>query len=359
MQCPNCRKIEKGQWRYASGYRPSAELGMEDWTHDEDLYDLSFSEMSPGIHWCPFGGLTRLPSSFDEAEFSSNAYHDIVGQHTIFPEHTAVSSATHPCPYIAYFGPIHPTSSNSGGNISDGSSFSSPWNGTLVPSEMPTSYGFPAMDVHYHSWEQHHSSPFPTSSSRVGGADQSSISSMTQRAARPNSDIPRSGSFMHPLLVAHSSGGRAGSSIASSMMPPYPGSFARTRDRVQALQAYFQQQSNSPQPIRAPVISGTRRSSNHRVVAPMVGPVASSSNPNAAGFYIFPSAPSGQNFHEVETSVSNRFQAWEREQHLTDRDASWGPFHHGAGGGSDPGIRSSSSFRQRQGSERFPAQNWS
>ena len=45
MQCPNCRKIEKGQWLYANGSRSFPEFSVEDWTHDEDLYDLSYSEM--------------------------------------------------------------------------------------------------------------------------------------------------------------------------------------------------------------------------------------------------------------------------------------------------------------------------
>lgn len=45
MQCPNCRKIEKGQWLYATGCRSVPEFNMDDWTHDEDLYDLSYSEM--------------------------------------------------------------------------------------------------------------------------------------------------------------------------------------------------------------------------------------------------------------------------------------------------------------------------
>ncbi|KAL7205279.1 hypothetical protein ACSBR2_018256 [Camellia fascicularis] len=358
MQCPNCRKIEKGQWLFASACRPFPEFSMDDWAHDEDLYDLSYSEMSFGVQWCPFSGVTRLPLSVDEGEFSSTAYHDLIGQHPIFAEHTAVSSSTHPCPYIAYLGPIHPSLSNSGGSVSDGSSFNNHWNGPSVPSEMPASYPFPAMDVHYHSW-QHHSSPFPTSSSHVGGADQSLIPSVTQRAARPNSDIPRSGSFMHPFLVGQSSAARAGSSIVSSMIPPYPGSVARARDRVQALQAYFQQPSNSP-PVRTPIMSGTRRSSSHRGVT-QVGPVASSSD-QTGGFYFFPTASSGRNFPEAENHpMSNRFHAWERE-HVTsfplsqgDRDLGWGPFHQ-AGGGSDTAIRSTS-FRQRYASERMPPQN--
>uniref|UniRef100_A0A5B6ZJU3 RING-type domain-containing protein n=1 Tax=Davidia involucrata TaxID=16924 RepID=A0A5B6ZJU3_DAVIN len=357
MQCPNCRKIEKGQWLYANGCRPFPEFSMDDWPHDED-YDLSYAEMSFGVHWCPFSGLTRLPTSFDEGEFSSTAYHDLLGQHTIFAEHTAISSATHPCPYVAYVGPIHPSSSNSGGSVSDGSNFNSHWNGPSVPSDMPTSYTFPAMDLHYQSWE-HHSPPFPATSSRIGGADQPSVPSVTLRAARANSDIPRSGSFMHPFVVGHSSAARAGSSVASSMIPPYPGSVARARDRVQALQAYFQQPSNSPT-IRAPVISGTRRSSSQRGLA-QVGPVASSSD-QAGGFYYFPSAgSSSRNFQEAENSMSNRFHGWERERlpsfplSQVDRDPGWGPFHQ-ATGGSDTAIRSSS-FRQRHGSERTPSQN--
>ncbi|PSS26516.1 RING finger containing E3 ubiquitin-protein like [Actinidia chinensis var. chinensis] len=354
MQCPNCRKIEKGQWLYASGCHPVSELNMDDWAHDEDLYDLSYSEMSFGVHWCPFSGLTRLHSSFDDGEFSSTAYRDLLGQHTLFAEHTAVSSATHPCPYIAYLGPIHPSSSNSGGSVSDGSTFSNHWNGPSVPREMPSSFVFPAMDVHYQGWE-HHSSPFPTSSSRVGGADQPSVPSVTHRAARSNPDIQRSGFFMHPFLVGHSSAARVGSSVASSMIPPYPSSVARARDRVQALQAYFHQPSNS----RTPLIPAARRSTAHRPIA-QVGPVASFSD-QTGGFYFFPSASSGRNFQEAENPPTNRFQAWERD-HLTsfplsqaDRDPGWGAFHQTAGG-SDTAIRPAS-FRQRHGSERMPSQN--
>ncbi|XP_049383853.1 E3 ubiquitin-protein ligase RFI2 [Solanum stenotomum] len=355
MQCPNCRKIEKGQWLYASGCRPLPDFNMEDWAHDEDLYDLSYTEMSFGVHWCPFSGLTRLPSSYDEGELSSSAYHDLLGQHAIFADHTAVSSAAHPCPYIAYVG-IHPSSSNSSGSINDGPNFNNHWTSPSVPNEMPASYAFPGMDVHYHSWD-HHSS-FPMANSRVGTADQSSVPSVTQRVARTNADIPRPGSFVPPFLVGHGSAARAGSSVASPMIPPYPGSVARARDRVQALQAYFQQPSNSPA-VRTPVMSATRRSNNHRGLAQM-GPAASSSD-QAGGFYFYPSSSSGRNFQEAENPVSNRYHAWERE-HLpafplsqVDRDPIWGPFHH-TGVGSDSGSRSGS-FRPRHGPERMPSQN--
>lgn len=146
--------------------------------------------------------VVRRTSSFGNiTSFHCFIDHDL-GQHAIFAENTAVSSTTHPCPYIAYFGPIHPSSSTSSGTIPDGSNFNNQWSAQSVQGEIPSSYAFPAMDVHYNSWE-HHASPFATSS-RIGGADQSLVPSVTQRTARTSSEIPRPGSFMHPLLsVSH------------------------------------------------------------------------------------------------------------------------------------------------------------
>lgn len=113
-----------------------------------------------------------------------------------------MSSATHPCPYIAYFGPIHPSSSSS--SASEASNFSNHWNGPSVPSEMPSSYAFPAVDLHYQNWEHHSPPPFSTTNNRVAGADQPSVASVAQRSAtRVGSELPRSGSVMHPFLVGH------------------------------------------------------------------------------------------------------------------------------------------------------------
>ncbi|KAE8733390.1 RING/U-box superfamily protein isoform 2 [Hibiscus syriacus] len=282
MQCPNCRKFEKGQWLYANCSRLYPEFSVDELTHDEDLYDLSFSEMSFGVHWCPFGSLARLPSSFEQGEFPST-YHELPGQHAIFTEHSL--SATHPRPYLAYFGPmILPSSSNSSGSVSDSSSFNDHWNGPSVPSEIPTSYAFPAMDLRYHT--------------------------------RNGSDMPRSGSFMHPFVVGHSSGARAASVVPSSFIPAYSGN-AWARERVQALQAYYQHHHPSILPaLRTPCISGSRRSGSHRNQA-YVGPVASSSD-HTGGFYFIASG--------------------------------WVSFHEAATSGSDRGIRPSI-FRQRHGSE--------
>ncbi|XP_065852414.1 E3 ubiquitin-protein ligase RFI2 [Euphorbia lathyris] len=358
MQCPNCRKIEKGQWLYANGCRSLPEFSMDDWAHDDDLYDLGYSEMSFGVHWCPYGGLARLPSFFEEGDFSSNAYHDLVGQHAIFAEHTAaVTSTSHPCPYIAYFGPIHPSSSNSSGSVSDGPNYNNHWNGPSVPNEIPSSYAFPAMDLPYHGWE-HHSPPFSTTSSRIGSSDQASIAPISQRPARSSSELLRPGSFMHPFVVGHGSSARAGSSVASSMVPPYQGSNARARDRVQALQAYYQQQPGNSPAMRTPGMPGSRRSSSHRGL-PQTVPSSSDQN----GFYFMPPGTSGRNFQEAE-NPQNRFRGWDRD-HLppfslnpVDREAAgWGAFHQAAGG-SEQGMRSSS-LRQRHHhvSERMPSQN--
>lgn len=46
MQCPNCRKVEKGQWLYANGSNRSLpELTMEGWNLDDDYYEPVYSEM--------------------------------------------------------------------------------------------------------------------------------------------------------------------------------------------------------------------------------------------------------------------------------------------------------------------------
>ncbi|KAL4556255.1 hypothetical protein LXL04_038901 [Taraxacum kok-saghyz] len=354
MQCPNCRKIEKGQWLYANGCRPYPEFSMDDWTHDEDLYDLSYSESSM---WCPFGGFTRLAASFDEGEFPTTAYHDIVGQHAIFTEHAAVSSATHLCPYIAYVQPVHPSSSSStssasvgdgggGGGGSGPYNTNNQWNNNnnhsqSASSDMANSYGLPsmAMDVRYHTL-------FPASTARV---DQPSISSvMSRRPVRSNpnaADMARS--YLHPFLLGQSSGGRAPSAVGSSMIHPYPGSAARARERSQALQAYFQQPSNLPG-LRTPIVSGSRRSNNP---APQMAG-SSSDHLRGGGVYFLPTAAAGggggssngRAFQEAESSMPNAFHhGWERDPHA----AGWG-FHQAGGGGGG--------FRQRHGSDRSAGQ---
>ncbi|XP_068662319.1 E3 ubiquitin-protein ligase IPI1-like [Aristolochia californica] len=351
MQCPNCRKIEKGQWLYANGYRSLPEFSMDDWTHDEDLYDLSYSEMQFGVHLCPFSGLTRLPSSFEEGESPSTAYHDLFGPHPLFGDHAAASSASHSCPYVAYFQPLQPSSSsNTAESATDGPTFHHQWGSLTGSGDVPTSHTFPAVDIHYHGWE-HHSPP----NSRINGADQTSVSSTTMRPTRPESDgLPRTGSFIHPFLLGHGSASRAGSSVISSILPTYLGN-ARGHPRVQNVRAYPQQPGSSG--VRPSVFSGARRNNGPRGV-PTVGVPTSSDH---SGYYVLPpSGSSGRNIPETENPAGSRFYAWERDRFApyplvpVDRESSWwGPFHQGASG-SDSGSRSG--FWHRHASERSSSQ---
>ncbi|CAA0815594.1 RING/U-box superfamily protein [Striga hermonthica] len=333
MQCPNCRKIEKGQWLYANGSRPLPEFSFEDWAHDEDLYDLSYSEMSFGLHWCPFA---RVPTSFglfrNMQHFFFSIDHDLLGPHAVFAEHTPVSSTSHPCPYVTYFGPS--------GSVSDGSSFNNHWNGPSGPTDGPSPYAFQSMDLHYQNW------------------DQTSAFTTNTRIARNSSDIQRAG--MHPFIVGHSSASRAPSSITSSVLPTYPGgAITRPRDRPSNLQSYFQQSTGNPVG-RAPAISTARRSSGQRII-PQLGPISASSpvdQPN--GFYLLSSSASSgsRTFQEAENPNRDPFHHWEREHNQAlfplgqpDRDSIWGPLR-----GPDSGLRPSS-FRHRHGSDRLPSQN--
>lgn len=156
-----------------------------------------------------------------------------------------------------------------------------------------------------------------------------------------------------------SSAARAGSSVASSMIPPYPGSNARARDRVQALQAYYQpQQPPNSTTMRTPVAPSARRSSSHSGSA-QIAPLATSPD-QSGGFFFIPSSSSGRNFQE-DNHLPSRVHAWERDPlpslslNHVDRDSAWRAYHQAAGR-SDPGTRSSS-FRLRHGSERMPPQN--
>ncbi|OVA00212.1 zinc finger protein [Macleaya cordata] len=373
MQCPNCRKVEKGQWLFSNGYRSCPEFNMEEWAHDEDLYDLSYTEMSFGVQWCPFNGLTRVPSSFDSGlmtknynnRISFNADHELLGHHPIFAEHTAASSVAHSCPYFPYFSPF-PSSSNSNESVSDGLSFSHHWNGLSGLNDISTSHPFPTVDLHYPSWDQHSAPSFSPSSSHISGADQASIPSAPLRSTRGDSDGQlRSGSFLRPILLGNGSGPRAGSSVVSSVVPPYPSSNSRGHERtIQGLHAYHQQQqqqSNSTG-LRAPMLSTVRRSSGPRGLAAPVGPAASSSD-HANGFFVFPpSGSSGRNLQEAENPLRTRFYAWERDRFApfplvpVDRESSWwGPFHQ-ASSGSDSGNRATS-YWHRYGSERMSSQS--
>lgn len=44
MQCPNCRRIERGNWLYAGGAAAPQHESNDDWVFDEDLDDPAPTE---------------------------------------------------------------------------------------------------------------------------------------------------------------------------------------------------------------------------------------------------------------------------------------------------------------------------
>ncbi|KAL8166360.1 hypothetical protein V2J09_007859 [Rumex salicifolius] len=314
MQCPNCRNTEKGQWLYGFGV-PAC-----DDSPDEEFYDLSYSETE-------FGG---AHSCFHNSPLILN--HDLLGHQALLSEHASVSSTNQPSPYFSYYGPIHSSSPSTHPSIPD-NSYNNHWSTSLSGlNEAPTSFSFLSMDPHFRAWELH----------RLGNIDQPSAPSITQRSTRSNSSMARPGFVVHPFLAGHSSSARASNNIPSAMIPPYPGSGARTRDHIQAIQAQFQQQNSSP-PGRSPLLSATRHSSNHRSSSQL----ASSSDPTG-GYYIFPPNAHNGVFQEADRSLDG----WERV-HLpssnptmnhAERETEWGLIGNGTSS-----LRNSSGRAPSQG----------
>ncbi|XP_065861337.1 E3 ubiquitin-protein ligase RFI2 [Euphorbia lathyris] len=342
MQCPNCRKVEKGQWLYANGStRTVPEISMDDWIPDEDFYDLGYSEMPYRFHWCPYGELARVGSSFEEVESPSTTYHDLRGHHSAYAEHTAASSVAHS--YVALVGPIPPNSSRSNDSVDD-PNFNQHWNGLSGRQEIFSTHAFPAINIPYNGWGRR-SPPYSLSSGHINGVDPAVP--LTFRSSNGETDArTRSTPFPHPVLFGHGSGPIAGSSFVSSIVPRHPGSGARIHDRIQISHAFHhrQQASNSPG-VPSPIIHGVRRYDGPRGLPALVP--APPQHDRSGGFLIIPPNSSGQTPQEAENPLPNHFHAWEREplphlQHVSfERDSNWGSFHHN-GGGPNPGNRTTS-----------------
>ncbi|KAK8650676.1 hypothetical protein V6N13_140303 [Hibiscus sabdariffa] len=101
MQCPNCRKVEKGQWLYANGStRSLPELTMEEWSVEEEYYDPVYSEMQQfRAQWCPFGEFSRVGSSSEEVESPSTTSAAPRSSNGELDAATRPSSFRHPSPF--------------------------------------------------------------------------------------------------------------------------------------------------------------------------------------------------------------------------------------------------------------------
>ncbi|KAL4340142.1 hypothetical protein GQ457_08G021580 [Hibiscus cannabinus] len=341
MQCPNCRKVEKGQWLYANGStRSLPELTMEEWSVEEEYYDPVYSEMQFRAQWCPFGEFTRVGSSSEEVESPSTTYHEIYGHHAIFAEHAAASPVAHS--YVAYVGPLPSTTLRNSDSVDD-PNFNRHWNILTGHNEIFIPHALPTISIQYHSWGRH-SPNFPISNSHISNTDPASLPAAAPRSSNGELDAAtRPSSFWHPSPFEHGSSSRGGSSFVSSVFHRHPGSGTHTHDRIWPSVAYYrqhhrfhQQRFNRPG-VPAPVVAGVRG------IAPMTPAVPQPDQ--SGGFYVYPrSSSSGQNLQEAESSYPNNYHALERDRlshfRTVTRVTGWGGYYPTSSSGS--GNRSGS-----------------
>ncbi|KAH7517074.1 hypothetical protein FEM48_Zijuj09G0023600 [Ziziphus jujuba var. spinosa] len=338
MQCPNCRKVEKGQWLYANGSTQSFPESLDDWIPDEDPYDLSYTEMPFRIHWCPFGELAQIHSSFEEVESPPTTYPNLQGHHAMFADQSTAPSV--PQSYVTYLRPVPLASSRSNDNV-DNPNLNNPWNGLTGQNEIFNPQTFPSISIQYQSWG-HHSPPVSLSAIHINNANPASNPSAAMRPGESDA-VERSRS--HLIRFGHGSAPRVGSSFVMSVVPQPPDTIARPHDRMQAFHHHQQQHRVAPG-VPSPIIPSVRRFEGPAVLPSMV---SAPPQPDVnAGFYMYPPARSSEmNLHEAENPFPSQFHAWRRERpsHFptlqVDWDSSgWGSSRH-TNTGSDSANRHS------------------
>lgn len=218
MQCPNCRKVEKGRWLFANGQGQRSlgpDLDFEGWLPD-DSYDHNYSEQSFGFRWCPFGGVTQLASLLEDGNSQLNSYLEPLTS-TTYTDHPNTSSTAHVCPYVVMHGhcphAMHiagPSSSRD----SENNAFSRHSNNLGVqqqPSnDMMNSHSFTSIEPQGQNWQQRQNSH---SYNFLGnGADPWML--------RDVGNQQRSGSFVYQRPVNN---GRSGSHRRTNAAAPNNG----------------------------------------------------------------------------------------------------------------------------------------
>ncbi|XP_077250121.1 E3 ubiquitin-protein ligase IPI1-like [Tasmannia lanceolata] len=309
MQCPNCRKVEKGQWLFANECRSFTEFNVDELVNEE--YDLSYPELPFGLQWCPFRG-GFLSSLFEEGEVHSNAYHDLLGS-AAFGDLSNASISTHVCPYLMLHGfshAIHPTPSNATDTIPDTASFNRHPTGLGGPSagDVMNSHSFSVTDPRHHNWQQA-SHPFPVSGSTLNNTEQPA-SQLASRLSRSDpSGQQRVGSFVHPLPFVHGSVARAGSNLVTSVVPPIMGD---ARGHGHGARIY--QQSASSSSIRNTPFAPIRRTRPRGLT--LISSAGTNSSIENSGFYGFSVSGSVNRNQQDGESIGrhfDQFYGWARE----------------------------------------------
>ncbi|KAJ6844773.1 uncharacterized protein M6B38_293815 [Iris pallida] len=308
MQCPNCRKVEKGRWLYANGHRSSSDFDLDGWVM-EDIYDLSYSELPFGIQWCPFRGFTQLASLFEEGESQLNSYHESLGN-TTFGDHLSAPNSSHVCPYLALHGfPHHmhaAAPSSSADSVPESNPFPrhpSNFGGGQPSADMLNSHSFPPAEPQSHNWQQQHSLPF----SLLGNTSEQSAALFAPRLSRSDaSSQQRLGSFVHPHLLVHGSVPRTGSNPMASLGPPVVGDArGHTHTRGNGNSHMYQQPMSSSTPRSSPFPPIRRPRPRGLTLASSLATTTSSSA-EVGGFYAFTSvsgSANGRSHQEAENAA--------------------------------------------------------
>nr|XP_010905848.1 uncharacterized protein LOC105032943 isoform X1 [Elaeis guineensis] len=308
MQCPNCRKVEKGRWLYANGHhRSSADFDIDGWV-TEDIYGLGYSELPFGFQWCPFRGFTQLASLFEEGEPQPNSYHELMGN-SAYGDHSSASSSSHACPYMAMHGLPHAAPSNSADSLPENGPFHRhPTSlGGQSSADMINSHSFPATEPQNHNWQQQHSFSFPL----PGNSDQSASQFGLRLSRNDTGSQQRLGSFVHPHPLMHGSVARSGNNLVTSLGPPVIGE-VRGHTRGPASHIYLQSVSSSS--LRTSPFAPIRRMRPRGVT--LISSVASSSSAEIGGFYGFSLSGSVSRNHQEGENIGrhiDRFYGWGRE----------------------------------------------
>lgn len=320
MQCPNCRKIEKGRWLYANGLCPSTDFDLDGWI-TENIYDLSYSEMPFGFHWCPFRGFTRLTALLEDGDSQPNSYHETLGNGS-FGDLSSASNSTHACPYLALHHALNIAHSSASVSVPENSPFHRhPTNLGVQPSvEMLNPHNFSATEAQNSNWPQQ--SP-PPSMSLVGNSDHSTSPYGLRLSRNDTSNQQRLGSFVHPHPLLHGSiAARNGSNlVASSIVPPVVGEVrAHARSHGQSVSS-SSSRASAFAPVRRPRPRG-------------LALISASSSTDIGGLYGFSVSNSTTRSHQDSDRHFDRYYGWGRESFtplpwipLEGESQWWGPFN--------------------------------
>ncbi|KAJ0969296.1 hypothetical protein J5N97_022173 [Dioscorea zingiberensis] len=306
MQCPNCRKVEKGRWLYANGNRSPVDFDFEGLTVG-DILGLSSSDLPFGIQWCPFRGFPQLASLFEEGELQPGSYHELMGN-IGFGDHSSASSSTQVCPYLAMHGFPHSihTAPSTADTVPDNGRFHRVATGLAGQSstEMMNSHSYSAIEAQNHNWQQQPSLSFSISAN----VDQSA-SQLGLRLPRNDPGGQQGlGSFVHPRPFLHGSAARNANNMGTQLGPPVLGD---TRAHTRGHGGHIYQQSVPFSAVRGSPFAPIRRIRPRG--SAMTGATPSSAEPSA-GFYGF----------SVSGSLNRSVQEGESIGRHFDRTHGWG-----------------------------------